>query len=216
MKNYQLLLDSTEIERKYLFEAPIFLDLKNKTFTLNDYKSFLTEAYHHVKYTVPLMRLCGSKISFEKENYRKAIVEYIDEEYGHHDWILNDLEVFGCDRDSIIKSKPKSSTQAMISYVKDRIETNPMAFFGMVQVLEGTSITVASQAGETIMNHLNLPKKAFSYLFSHGALDLEHIVFFENLINSLEDKKDLNDIIETAKYVYIYYGNMLREIKQPL
>jgi hypothetical protein len=114
----------------------------------------------------------------------------------------------------IVKSLPHPSTQAMISYVKDRIDINPLSFFGMVQVLEGTSIVVASNAGYTVMKHLNLPEKAFSYLFSQGALDQEHIIFFEKLINSIEVKKDLDDIIETAKYVYIYYGDILRSIKE--
>jgi pyrroloquinoline quinone (PQQ) biosynthesis protein C len=213
MKNYQQLINETEVERTYLFNAPIFNNLKNRDFTVDNYINFLKEAYHHVKYTVPLMMLCGSKISFEKETYRKHIVEYINEEYGHHEWILNDLEACGMNRTDITNSLPKPATQAMISYVKDQIENvNPLAFFGMVQVLEGTSIQVATQSGEIVKDYLKLPTKAFSYLFSHGSLDQEHILFFESLINSIEDEKDLNDIINTAKYVYIYYGDILRSI----
>lgn len=213
MTNYKRLILETEKERERMYDAQIFKDLENNNFNINNYISFLTEAYHHVKYTVPLMMACGSKIPFDKEYYRKAIVEYIEEEYGHHEWILNDLAVCGCDKDLIIKSLPHPATQAMISYVKDRIDINPLSFFGMVQVLEGTSIVVASNAGATVMKHLNLPENAFSYLFSHGALDQEHIIFFEKLINSITIKKDLDDIIETAKYVYIYYGDILRSIK---
>lgn len=208
MNNYQILLQQTEIERQQLFSSPVFLNLQHKNFKLSNYIKFLKNAYHHVKETVPLLMLTGALIPHDKEFFRKSIVEYINEEYGHHYWILNDIKNSGCLDHVEIENSP-IDVQIMVSYVKDMIYKNPMSFFGMVLVLEGTSTKIATNAASIIKEHLKLKDDSFSYLTSHGELDLEHIVFYEKLINTIKDTKDLEDIIQTAKYVYILYKNVL-------
>ena len=52
---------------------------------------------------------------------------------------------------------------------------NPVGFFGMVHVLEGTSVALALHAADRIQQALGLPTRAFTYLRSHGELDQEHI-----------------------------------------
>ena len=85
----------------------------------------------------------------------------------------------------------------------------------MVQVLEGTSIELATPLGEAIQKQLGLPKEAFSYLYSHGALDQEHFEFFRNLMNEITDPDDQQAIIEAARMVYRLYGDMLHSIPVP-
>ena len=98
------------------------------------------------------------------------------------------------------------------SYVYDRIARhNPVSFFGMVNVLEGTSIALATQAAGIIQDRLQLPSQAFSYLNSHGSLDLEHIEFFKKLMNRL-DNDDKAAVVHTAKVVYRLYGDMFRSL----
>lgn len=213
MNNFKRLLKETSTGKEYLISSPVFTHLKNGNITLEEYSNFLREAFHHVKETVPLLMAVGATLPYEKEEYRKIVIEYINEEYGHHNWILNDIEACGLsNRKEVEDSKPSPETQAMVSFVRDEIRKNPMSFFGMVLVLEGTSVEVATQSGVLIKNILNLKDNAFSYLFSHGSLDQEHIVFFENLINSIKDEKDIDDIINVAQYVYVYYANILRSI----
>lgn len=208
MNNYETLLQQTEKERQELFSSPIFLKLHHKNFTLNNYIKFLKNAYHHVKETVPLLMLTGALLPHNKEFFRKSIVEYINEEYGHHYWIINDLKNSGY-IDNIEFENSPIEVQVMVSYVKDMIYKNPMSFFGMVLVLEGTSTKIATQAAGIIKDHLNLEDNSFSYLTSHGELDLEHIVFYEKLINKISNKEDLESVIQTAKYVYVLYKNVL-------
>jgi hypothetical protein len=82
----------------------------------------------------------------------------------------------------------------------------------MVHVLEGTSISIADNAANTIREALGLPKKAFSYLYSHGALDLEHVKFFENLMNRIVDPADQAQITHAANVFYGLYGNIFRSL----
>ncbi|WP_372964834.1 AMP-binding protein [Marinobacter sp.] len=213
MDFFDRLQSETEEARAHVTSAPVVEAIREGRFSLEGYTWFLTQAYHHVKHTVPLMMACGGRLPERLEPVRKALVEYIDEEYGHHEWILNDLEACGEDKDTIRHGRPDTSIELMVAYLYDRIQRgNPVAFFGMVQVLEGTSIELATPLGEAIQKQLHLPDQAFSYLYSHGALDQEHFEFFRNLMNDIRDPDDQLAIIESARMVYRLYGDMLHNI----
>ena len=216
MTFFNRLQQETQTERNYLLSAPLIQRCMSVgQFSLQEYIEFLTQAYHHVKHTVPLLMAVGSRLPSEKEHYREAIAEYIEEELGHQEWILNDIAACGVDKEFIRNGRPNSATELMVAYAYDTVmRNNPMAFFGMVFVLEGTSINLASQAADIIQQHLGLPNKAFSYLRSHGSLDQEHMVFFEKLMNGLTEQKDKDDIVHAAKMFFTLYGNIFRSIEQ--
>jgi len=204
---------ATQDERQQLLDVPLIKRALNGTISLNEYHAFLQEAFHHVKHTVPLMMVAGSRLPEQKEWLREALAEYIEEEIGHQEWILNDIAACGFDKETSRSSTPSIATELMVSYAYDTIHRlNPVGFFGMVQVLEGTSISVADKAANSIRQALNLPEKAFSYLYSHGALDIEHMQFFENLMNKIDDPEDQAQIIHCAKVFYKLYADIFRHI----
>ena len=86
---------------------------------------------------------------------------------------------------------------------------------GMIFVLEGTSVNIAQEAAEAIAkkNNLNL-NKGFSYLISHGKLDISHVEFYKNLVNKVDDKNLQSIIIDTAKIIYLLWGNVFDEIAE--
>ena len=212
MSFYESLLTQTQAEREYLLGAPIIQQAMSGQVALHSYIAFLTEAYHHVKHTVPLLMACGARLPERLEWLREAIAEYIDEEYGHQEWVLNDIAACGADKEGVRNGTPRLPAELMVAYVYDRIARhNPVSFFGMVNVLEGTSIALATQAAGIIQDRLQLPSQAFSYLNSHGSLDLEHIEFFKKLMNRL-DNDDKAAVVHTAKVVYRLYGDMFRSL----
>jgi pyrroloquinoline quinone (PQQ) biosynthesis protein C len=213
MTLYQRLQQETLAERQYLVTSPIIQRCFHGQITLENYIDFLTQAYHHVKHTVPLLMAVGSRLSEEKEWLREAVGEYIEEEMGHQEWILNDIAACGADKKTVRRSLPAAATELMVAYAYDAVNRiNPLRFFGMVFVLEGTSIALADNAAEQIKNKLDLPANAFSYLRSHGSLDQEHIVFFENLMNKITDKNEQDQIIHSAKMFFKLYANIFREL----
>jgi long-subunit acyl-CoA synthetase (AMP-forming)/pyrroloquinoline quinone (PQQ) biosynthesis protein C len=213
MAFFDRLQSETEQARAHVTSAPVIQAIREGRFDIEGYTWFLTQAYHHVKHTVPLMMSCGGRLPERLEFVRKALVEYIEEEYGHHEWILNDLDACGEDKEAIRHGQPDTSIELMVAYLYDRIQRgNPAAFFGMVQVLEGTSIELATPLGEAIQKQLGLPDQAFSYLYSHGALDQDHFEFFRKLMNDITDPDDQRAIIEAARMVYRLYGDMLHSI----
>ena len=213
MDFFDQLQHQTNTEREYLLGAPIIHAALAGTATRAQYIAFLTQAYHHVKHTVPLLMACGARLPERLEWLREAIAEYIEEEIGHQEWILNDIRACGGDAEAVRHGQPALPTELMVAYVYDRIARhNPASFFGMVNVLEGTSIALATQAAGIIQDKLQLPNKAFSYLNSHGSLDLEHIEFFKKLMNQLDNDDDKAAVVHTAKVVYRLYGDMFRSL----
>jgi pyrroloquinoline quinone (PQQ) biosynthesis protein C len=213
MKFFEKLQTETEQERQELSRAPIIVDCMNGDICLDDYVAFLCQAYHHVKHTIPLLMAVGARLPEEKEWLRVAVAEYIEEEMGHQEWILNDIAACGYDKEVARRSKPNISTELMVSYAYDMINrVNPLGFFGMVHVLEGTSVTLADKAAHSILETLKLPVSAFSYMISHGSLDQEHIKFFEELMDRIEDQAEQQQIIHCAKVFYKLYGDIYRSL----
>lgn len=215
MKFFDELKQQTTQQRQELLSAPIIGRALAGQITLSEYVEFLSQAYHHVKHTVPLLMATGARLPESYEWLRVAVGEYIAEEIGHQEWILNDIAACGLDAEAVRQGQPALSTELMVSYAYDTVNrVNPLGFFGMVHVLEGTSISLAEQAANRIRESLALPKKAFSYLYSHGALDLDHVKFFGSLMNRITDSHDQAQIIHGARAFYILYGNIFRSLGQ--
>lgn len=219
MSFYQQLLEATKTERDSLMRLPLITQGATGNISLETYIAFLTQAYHHVKHTTPLLMTCGGRLAAEYEWLRTAIGEYIEEEMGHQEWVLNDIQACGADKEAVRNSQSpetaaSQATEFMISYAYDMINrVNPIGFFGMVLVLEGTSTAVATQAGEQIMDKLNLPKTAFTYLMSHGSLDISHVAFYESLMNQINNPDDQAIVIHAAKNFYKLYGDIFKDIE---
>lgn len=210
---FQRLHNETESERQALLRAPIIERCFNGEVSREDYVAFLSQAYHHVKHTVPLLMAVGARLGEDKEWLREAVAHYIEEEIGHQQWILNDIRACGFDEMAVRDALPLPATELMVAYAYDVIQrNNPIGFFGMVLVLEGTSIALASAAAQTLQTKLTLPAKAFSYLSSHGALDEDHMQFFEGLMNRLDNERDKHWVIHAAKMFYKLYGDIFRSL----
>jgi len=208
------LLAATRRERDGLIAVPIVQEALAGRVSREDYIAFLTEAFHHVRHTVPLLMACGARLPARLEWLRTAVGEYIEEEMGHHEWILDDLAACGADRDAIANSAPAEATELMVAYAYDTIARgNPVGFFGMVLVLEGTSVALATRAAEALETSLGLPRNAFTYLRSHGDLDIEHTGFYETLMNQLDDEGDRQAVIHAARRFYRLYGDVFRTLR---
>jgi len=213
MSHYQQLQQATAAERATLLSAPIIGAAMSGQVNRQQYIAFLQRAFHHVKHTVPLLMACGARLPDSQEWLRTAVAHYIEEEIGHHEWILNDIAAAGGDAEAVRHSQPDFDTDVMVAYAYDTVmRRNPVGLFGMVYVLEGTSVSLASNAAGTLAKALDLPASAFSYLSSHGALDIEHMGHFENLVNKLDNPLDRLAVEDGAKVFFRLYGDVFRSI----
>ncbi|MBV4458009.1 iron-containing redox enzyme family protein [Pseudomonas sp. COR58] len=211
MSFFDTLQEATQQERHALFNLPVIVDALQGQVTLESYRAFLAQAYYHVRHTVPLMMACGARLPARLEWLRKAVCEYIEDEYGHEQWVLDDIAACGGDRDAVRDGQPSLPIELMVSFLYDLIARgNPVGLFGMVNVLEGTSIALATHAAGSIRERLALPETAFSYLSSHGSLDVEHMQTYRRLMNRLDDPADQAAVIHASTVVYRLYADMFR------
>jgi len=213
MTFFNTLTTATEQQRLGLLEAPIIARCLARDITIDDYVGFLTQAYHHVKHTVPLLMAVGARLPEDKEWMRTAVAEYIEEEIGHQEWILNDIAKCGFDKEFVRNMQPLQATELMVAYAYDMVNRiDPIGFFGMVHVLEGTSINLADQVADAVRETLDLPRSAFTYLYSHGSLDQDHVKFFEGLMDQIVEPEEQQVIIHSCKMFYQLYGNIFRSL----
>jgi pyrroloquinoline quinone (PQQ) biosynthesis protein C len=216
MSFFQHLQAATWEQRQALIAAPIVQACLGGDVSLPSYLAFLREAYQHVRHTVPLLAACGDRLPARLAWLRAALDEYIEEEQGHDEWILSDIAACGFDPEPVRDGAPGFAAEVMVAYAYDTIARgNPVGFFGMVHVLEGTSVALALMAADRIQEGLGLPAEAFSYLRSHGVLDREHTAQFARLMDRLEDAGDQAAVIHAAKIFYRLYGNVFRDLPMP-
>jgi heme oxygenase len=216
MSFHEQLLRQSADARQGLLATPIIQGCLRGAVSLPSYVAFLREAYHHVRHTVPLLRATKAALPARHDWLRAPLDEYIDEETGHDEWILDDIAACGADADAVRCGPPGHATELMVAYAYDTIaRRNPLGFFGMVHVLEGTSVSLALMAADAIQAPLQLPDAAFSYLRSHGTLDVEHTAHFARLMDRIEDPQDQADIVHAARAFFRLYGDVFRSLPLP-
>ncbi|MGZ3197106.1 MAG: AMP-binding protein [Croceibacterium sp.] len=208
----------TELEDATVRERLAFLGVPQVqaglagTICRETYIDYLTQAYHHVRHTVPLMIEARERLGHRLELVA-ALDEYIAEETGHEEWILKDIAAAGGDASVARRSRPRAATQAMVDHAYARIRNgNAVAFFGMVYVLESVSVALATRGAGAVAERLGLPPEAFTYLNSHGALDQSHMRFLEGLVDSFEEEPDRAAVIGMAREIFGLFGAMFASI----
>jgi pyrroloquinoline quinone (PQQ) biosynthesis protein C len=214
VSNFDQLTARTAPDRARLQAIPIIGRALRGDVTRELYLAFLTQAYHHVRHTVPLLMAVGARLPARQLWLQKEVVHYLDEELGHDEWILSDIAAAGGDADAVRNSAPSIETDAMVAYAYDTVmRRNPVGFFGMVHVLEGTSVALALNAADGIQRTLALPNKAFTYLRSHGSLDQQHIGDLAAIVNRLDDSTDLPAVVTCARVMFRLYGDVFRSLE---
>ncbi len=213
MSFHAALLAQTTREQQGLLSAPLIGAALRGEVARPTYVAFLREAYHHVRHTVPLFEATQKALAAEHAWLHAPLSEYVAEEIGHDEWILDDLRACGEDAQAVRHGAPAPATELMVAYAYDTIARgNPLGFFGMVHVLEGTSVALALRAADALQRSLDLPDAAFTYLRSHGMLDQEHTAHFALLMDQIHAPADQAAIVHAARMFYRLYGQVFMEI----
>lgn len=212
MSFYEKLGEATAAEREYLLSSPIIVRCLRGDVSRESYLAFLGQAYHHVRHTTPLLMSLGGRLPERLAWLRRPVAEYIEEEIGHEEWILDDIAAAGGDAAAVRASLPDLPAEVMVAYAYDVVNRrNPAGFFGMVFVLEGTSVAMALNAADRIQQALQLPDTAFSYLRSHGTLDREHTRHLAELLEKMTPE-DQDEVIRCARVFFRLYAEIFRAL----
>jgi len=126
---------------------------------------------------------------------------------------LSDIAAMGGDAAAVRDGAAGIACQVMVGYTYYAIEwVSPYAMLGSVHVLEGMSTLLADKAADAIQRSLGGGKEGFSYLRSHGALDIEHVAFFKQVVTGITDPKMQKIVIDASKVFYRLYGDIYHEL----
>lgn len=211
MPFYDRLLAETRAARNEFLAIPLIDRAMAGDVSRALYVAFLEQAYHHVRHTCPLLARAAELI--DDDRCRRALLDYVEEERGHERWILADIAAMTGRRDGVVGTA-RPPCRAMVAYAYYAIEhISPYSLFGMVHVLEGMSTQLATRAAVALRQAFGLESEAgFSYLASHGAIDVAHVQFFRDLINGIDLAPAQDAIIDGARMIYWMYGNIFCDL----
>jgi pyrroloquinoline quinone (PQQ) biosynthesis protein C len=143
------------------------------------YPEYLIALHGVVRASVPLMEeaLRASRALAERDGVAAGMLSYlerhIDEERGHDQWLLEDLETLGVSPAEVWARAPADSTARAVGaqYYWVRHD-HPVALLGYVAVVEGRPPSVA--ALDEIVASTGLPPSAFRTLYRHAESDVGH------------------------------------------
>ncbi len=212
MSFYDRLIAHTAAAREGFQAIPLIREVMGGGATRAMYLDFLAQAYHHVRHTFPLLASAAARTT--DLSYQKALLSYMNEERGHDEWILDDIRALGGDAEGVRDREAGAACRLMVAYSYYAVEhVSPYALLGSVHVLEGMSAALATHAASAIQKSLGVRQDGgFSYLRSHGELDVLHVEFFKSLVNEIADPRAFDIVLDSVRMFYQLYGDIFREL----
>jgi pyrroloquinoline quinone (PQQ) biosynthesis protein C len=214
MSAFQKLVRDTGPARNSFVTIPLIQEVLRRGASREIYLDFLSQAYHHVKQTAPLLALAAARCGPQDWLYQSALFKYVEEERGHEEWILEDIGALGGEPEAVRAALPRLPCKLMVAYahyVVDKI--SPYGLLGMVHVLEGMAVELAASAVSSLRTSIApAGNGGFKYLTTHSDLDEDHSAFFADLIDKI-DPALVPMISEMACEFYRLYGDIFREIE---
>ena len=154
------------------------------------YPEYLETMHGIVRASVPLMETARTR-SLEFSGHdavAAAVAEYfekhIDEEIGHDEWLLEDLEALGRERAAVLGRPPSPAVAAVIGAQYYWIlHVHPVALLGYTMLLEGYAPVPADV--DDLMARTGYGADSFRTMSGHAELDPGHADELAETIDSL-------------------------------
>jgi pyrroloquinoline quinone (PQQ) biosynthesis protein C len=213
MRPFDRLAAETAAARREFIALPLIQRVLANGAPKDLYVDFLGQAYHHVKCTASLMALAAARCGAADRRYQSALFDYIAEERGHEEWILEDIAALGASADAVRDGAPRLPCKVMVGHAFYVVEhVSPYGLLGMIHVLEGMAVALASNAVQAMRRTVAVSGEAgFKYLTTHSDLDVGHAQFFERLVDEI-DPSHLPLVVESTRDFYVLYGNLFRDL----
>jgi hypothetical protein len=151
---------------------------------------FLIIQHQIIRATVPLTEVAAARaeamadVDPVADGLARYLQEHVEEELGHDDMLLDDLELLGVDRASVLGCMPSPAVASLVGAQYYWIHHHhPIAFLGFVALMEGHPPT--QWLIETLISATGYPRAAFRTFIEHGDLDPGHRDHLDLTIDAL-------------------------------
>lgn len=190
MSFFITLVETSDANRRALETAPNVHAMIHNGLTLAEYRAFLRDLYHIVWHFCPVMAAAAARCDDRFRGIRYELYERIEEEKGHEDWVLEDVEAIGGDVRGTRELAPSAPVQAMIAFNYFSAErVHPCSVLGMLYVLEVVASVYGGRVADSIARSIgrSVDGGGFKFLSSHATMDVDHLAKLNRLLKTIED-----------------------------
>jgi heme oxygenase-like protein len=146
---------------------------------------YLILQHQIIRATVPLTRAAlGAARELDETDLAAYLELHVDEELGHDETLLDDLELLGLPRETVLERMPPPSVAELVGAQYYWIlHHHPVAFLGYVGVMEGYPPT--DDLIEELVRRTGFPRESFRTFAEHGELDPGHRDHLDRTLDEL-------------------------------
>jgi pyrroloquinoline quinone (PQQ) biosynthesis protein C len=214
MSFFITLLETTDSSRRDFEAIPKMTAMLNRGLTLAEYRAFLHDLYYVVWHFCPTMAAAAARCDDRYRNVRYELYERIEEEKGHENWVLEDLEAVGGDAAHVRVNLPSAPVQCMIAFNYFCAERgHPCSVLGMLYCLEVIASAYAATLSQSIAKVLarDMDGPGFRFLLSHSAMDQDHVAKLNALVKTIHDPVAQESIVNATRVNFYQFGRMFHE-----
>jgi hypothetical protein len=152
---------------------------------------YLITQHAIIRATVPLTQAAAERASAMAEGdpisagLARYLSAHIDEERNHDAGLLDDLELLGIDRATVLDRMPSPAVASLVGcQYYWALHYHPVAVLGYIGVMEGYPPT--AELVESLIERTGYPRAAFHTIAEHGQLDPGHRDNLDRTIDSLQ------------------------------
>jgi pyrroloquinoline quinone (PQQ) biosynthesis protein C len=195
------LVEQTDEARRAFETHPTLQEAVASGLSLDRYRALLLELYPIVWAFNPICAAAASRMTDTHRDVRYFLYEHMQEEKGHEQWVLADLEAIGVTPADARGHEPSPDTLALVGYnhwAADR--RHPCSVLGMLYALEVIASVYGGPFASAIRESLLLQgARGVSFIESHATLDTQHMADLRVLLNTVHDQPARDAVIESAK-----------------
>jgi pyrroloquinoline quinone (PQQ) biosynthesis protein C len=204
----------TDEARRSFETHPALLDAMARGISLESYRALLLELYHVVWHFNPVCAAAASRISDTQRQIRYFLYEHLQQESGHEQWVMNDLEAVGVAPEATLAHGPSAYTLALNGYnhwCADR--RHPCSVLGMLYALEVIASVYGGPFSAAVKESLLLEgDRGISFLGAHATMDAMHMAQLRTVLNTLHEDAAREAIVESARVNFHHFTRIIETV----
>lgn len=168
---------------------------------------YLVEAYHWVRHTCPLLERAAARAA-DLPWLAEYLRAHAEEERGHDELLLKDLERLGRGRAEVQGVWPRRETLALVAAQVHLMDTaGPVTLLGHAYALEATPPT--SPGIVRLSSALDVPQDALTALRVHADADPGHVRELRAMLDRLTDPERQRLVLYSLEITSGYLADLL-------
>ncbi len=208
------LVTRTDEARREFETNPIVSAAVADGLSVERYRTLLLELYQVVWHFNTTCAAAASRVPDTHRQIRYHLYEHMQEESGHEEWVLNDLQAVGVDTDGVTAHQPSVPTLSLLGYnywAADR--RHPCSILGMMYALEVIASVYGGPFSAAVKESLLLEdERGISFISSHATMDVEHMAELRKILNTLTDEPAREAVIESATVNFHHFTRMFETV----